>query len=126
MFQINSRQLLVNSKRILSNEWKSFLFKYTVIYSTNPLPKIKLSIIDYRGGNYSVMWIRILDLVSNPNLKMGTKIPFSYKDNFSRNITFTFTFNSLSYSVTQSLCNSLLGDVVLDSFNMVHGDEGSI
>ena len=30
------------------------------------------------------------------------------------------------YSVTQSLCNSLLGDVVLDSFNMVNGDEDSI
>ena len=30
------------------------------------------------------------------------------------------------YSVTQSLCNSSLGDVVLDSFNMVYGDEGSI
>ena len=30
------------------------------------------------------------------------------------------------YSVTQSLCNSSLGDVVLDSSNMVYGDEDSI
>ena len=30
------------------------------------------------------------------------------------------------YSVTQSLSNSLLGDVVLNSFNMVYGDENSI
>ena len=30
------------------------------------------------------------------------------------------------YSVTQSLCNSSLGDVVLDSSIMVYGDEGSI
>ena len=30
------------------------------------------------------------------------------------------------YSVTQSLCNSSLGDVVLDGFNMVYGDGGSI
>ena len=32
----------------------------------------------------------------------------------------------LRYSVTQSLCNSSFGDIVLDSFNMVYGDEGSI
>ena len=33
-----------------------------------------------------------------------------------------------TYSVTQSLSNSLLGDVhvVLDSFNIVYGDEDSI
>ena len=31
-----------------------------------------------------------------------------------------------AYSVTQSLCNSLLGDVVLDSFNTVNRDEDSI
>ena len=30
------------------------------------------------------------------------------------------------YSPTQSLCNSLLGDVVLDSFNKVYRDEDSI
>ena len=30
------------------------------------------------------------------------------------------------YSVTQSLYNSLLGDVVLDSFNTVYRDEDSI
>ena len=29
------------------------------------------------------------------------------------------------YSVTQSLCNSLLGDVVLDSFKTVYRDEDS-
>ena len=32
----------------------------------------------------------------------------------------------IKYSVTQSLCNSLLGDVVLDSFNTVYRDEDSI
>ena len=30
------------------------------------------------------------------------------------------------YSVTQSLCNSLLEDVVLDSFNTVYRDEDII
>ena len=30
------------------------------------------------------------------------------------------------YSVTQSLSNSFLGDVVLDSFNMVYRDEDGI
>ena len=32
----------------------------------------------------------------------------------------------MSYSVTQSYPNSLLGDVVLDGFNMVYRDEDSI
>ena len=34
--------------------------------------------------------------------------------------------SSSLYSVTQSLCNSLLGDVVLVSFNTVCRDEDSI
>ena len=34
--------------------------------------------------------------------------------------------NKAMYSVTQSLCNSLLENVVLDSLNMVYVDEGSI
>ena len=33
---------------------------------------------------------------------------------------------ALTYSVTQSSSNSLLGDVVLDSFNKVYRDEDSI
>ena len=33
--------------------------------------------------------------------------------------------SQIRYSVTQSLCNSLLGDVVLDSFNEVYRDEDS-
>ena len=32
----------------------------------------------------------------------------------------------LKYSVTQSLCNNLYGDVVLDNFNTVYSDEDSI
>ena len=58
---------------------------------------------------------------------------FNYKKNHLFKIQSQFMIlickiillNSI-YSVTQSLCNSSFGDVVLDSFNMVYGDEGRI
>ena len=39
---------------------------------------------------------------------------------------FKFVSPYSGYSVAQLLCNSLLGDVVFDSFYMVYGDGGSI
>ena len=39
---------------------------------------------------------------------------------------FCMVLRERTYSVTQSLCNSLLGDVVLDSFNKVYRYEDSI
>ena len=47
-----------------------------------------------------------------------------YKGLSSSMFLVTLTFDT--YSVTQSYANSLLGDIVLDGFNMVYKDEDSI